>query len=1072
MANFFIMKSIYSIFNLRCEYLKNPLGIDIVFPELSWEITAENQTEISQKSYCITVASSIALLEKGEPDFWDSGKVLSDQSIHVPYTGLPLPSRQRCYWKVNVELSDGSKLTSAPAFWSMGLLHPSDWNAQWIGFYQTPQYPEPWFGAAEWIWSGENRQAGTYAVRAHWFLCEFDVPPDLANVPVDLWAYGDDEGTIYLDNQEIAQATPVMIYPDSTPLFCLYTAPRRQRVSMGLSAGKHRLAVRGVNREGEKRPAGVILRLLLQKGNVRQEVVTNGTWQHLPEQNPLLEPPNVLTTGEKRLAFSLGAFGLPPWDQVNPREFRNLPARYLRQEIDLSSEGKHATIYISGLGHFELYINGHRVGDEVLVPNLTDYEKRVFYRTYDVSSLLHPGKNALGVILGNGWFFASRDRMPFQFITYDCPKMILQLEVENNDGSCATFISDSRWKIFMDGPLGWNNLFDGEVYDARKEMVGWSSPGFDDKNWQAVQMVVNPLGVLSAQMAEPQRVTEIITPVGNLNKSSNRRIYDLGENVAGWTQIEISGNTDTKIELRHAEKLDLEGELSMDNLRSAQCTDTLYLSDKTTTYEPRFVYHGFRYVEITSDPGPLPKHNLKGRVVHDDVRPTGFFNSSSPVLNQLFRNISRGLRGNYHNVPTDCPQRDERLGWLGDRGAGCTGEMYLFDVAALYRKWVQDFADAQTPSGLIPDIAPGYLRMQLDNVTWPSCITFVPMALYRHYGDTATIRRHYFTMQRWIDHMLGYMEGGLISRDNWGDWCVPPESPELILTNDPQRKTDGTILASSYFYKNLQNISFFAQLAGRPDDCKKYSAIASQLKESFNRVFFDPAKSQYGNGSQTSCVLALAMGLAPEKNQEAIFQRLLANLCTPQGPVLGVGLIGIQWLMRELTRRGRIDVAYAIATRTDYPSWGYMLKHGATTLWELWNGDTAQPFMNSGNHIMLTGDLHTWMFECLGGIRPDRERPGFKKIVFAPDFACALDSVTVTHDSMHGRIRSEWEKSDNSLRWNISIPVNTRAQIALGSLEQSTIQVGGKRIDTSIMDKTSLELGSGDYLITGNLSGK
>jgi alpha-L-rhamnosidase len=1053
------------ISNLRCDYLCNPLGIDNPFPDLSWKMLVSGlQEEILQKSYQILVASSPGLLEKGQGDLWDSGRIESEQSTHVTYAGRSLTSRQQCFWKVIVETSEGVLVPSDMARWSMGLLQVLDWKAQWIGLDEPSQHPEPWFGAAEWIWSEEKRREGKYATGVHWFYTEFEIPEELSNAPLDVWAYGDDSCMIYLNDSNVAQATPVMV---CHPTFYLYAAPLRQRISTGLPAGRHRLALRAVHSEEENRPAGVILRLQIQKGEHCMQVVTTKLWKHLPGQQALSSPPGFCAAKE---AVSLGAFGVSPWNEVTPREFRHLPARYLRQEFEIPMKPEQAMVYLSGLGHFELYINGQRVGNDVLVPNLTDYEKRVYYCTYDIGSYLKTGKNAVGVILGNGWFFAARDRMPFAWKNFGCPKMIFQLELKNNQGEDRLVSSDVSWKISAEGPLGWNNLFDGETYDARREMPGWCEIGFDDRAWKSAQPVVRPLGILSAQMSEPQRVMETLRPVSVQEKEAQRRIYDLGKNIVGWSQIQLQGSEHTRILLRHAEKVDQKGDLSIDNLRSAVCTNSIQLSGQALTYEPRFVYHGFRYVEVVAEPGPLPSLELSGRVVHDDVRTTGSFSSSNNQLNQNFQAISRGLRGNYHNVPTDCPQRDERLGWLGDRGVGCVGEMYLFDVAALYRKWVQDFADAQAPNGSIPDIAPAYWTMYHDNVTWPGCITFIPMALYRHYGDTATIRRHYLTMQRWVDHMSGYMQRGLISRDTWGDWCVPPESPELIHSNDPQRKTDPAILASCYFYRNLQDLAFFARLTGRSSDQEKYTSLAESLRQEFNRTFLHLETAQYGNGSQTSCVLPLALGLAPEKIQEALFQRLLSNLCTPQGPILGVGMIGIQWIMRELSRRGRGDVAYALATRQDYPSWGYMLKDGGTTLWELWNGDSAQPFMNSGNHVMLTGDLHTWMFECLGGIQTNLSHPGFKKIILEPDFSCPLDTVAVSYDSMHGLIRSEWEKSGQRLSWSISIPANTRARLALEKLESSSVLVNGKKIKACSLARTNLELGSGDYRITGNLS--
>jgi alpha-L-rhamnosidase len=499
--------------NLRCDYLQNPLGIDTLIPGLSWEIKMDVLPGVSQKFYRITVASSVILLEKGQADLWDSGRVESNQSIHVAYAGRPLTSRQRCYWTVTVEIEGGTSLTSALASWSMGLLNSTDWQAQWIGVDQTTEYPEPWFGAAEWIWSGEGQAEKKYAAGAHWFCCEFEVPAALADAPISLWAYGDDECAIYFNDQSVARATPVMICSTPYPFLCVYPPPRHQRIASGLPDGRHRLALRAVNTEGGERPAGVVLRLQLQKNGLSHEVVTNATWQHFVEKEVLSISPSNDSSALWKNAFSLGTFGLPPWDQVNVREFRNLSARFLRQEIELPEEFGPATIYISGLGHFELYVNGQRVGDEMLVPNITDYEKRVFYRTYDIRPYLRPGKNALGVVLGNGWFFAARDRMPFPWKSFGCPKMILQLEVETCDSTILTFVSDATWKISVEGPLGWNNLFDGEIYDAWKEMPGWNEIGFADQDWQPVQMVARPGGILSAPMAEPQRVTETLVPI-------------------------------------------------------------------------------------------------------------------------------------------------------------------------------------------------------------------------------------------------------------------------------------------------------------------------------------------------------------------------------------------------------------------------------------------------------------------------------------------------------------------------------------------------------------------------------
>ncbi len=726
-------------------------------------------------------------------------------------------------------------------------------------------------------------------------------------------------------------------------------------------------------------------------------------------------------------------------------EFGPLPARMLRKEFAASKAVRRATAYISGQGSSELYLNGRKVSDHVLSPGLTEYEKRVFYVTHDVTSLVVPGKNAVGVMLGNGRYWAPRIKVPAGIRSFGYPKLLFQLEVEYADGSRETVASNESWKLTTDGPITANNEFDGEDYDARKETSGWARAGFNDSAWEVASVVAAPQGVVVAQMAEPLRVTQTIKPVKVTQQAKGVYIVDLGQNMVGWCRLKVSGAKGTTVTLRHAETLKPDGTLYVANLRSAKATDHYTLKGGAPeVWEPRFTYHGFRFVEVTGYPGVLKPEAIEGRVVMDDMRLMADFESSNALLNRLHRNILWGVRGNYRSIPTDCPQRDERQGWLGDRSVVSRSESYLHDVAAFYNKWVTDIEDSQKPSGSIPDVAPAYWAFYNDGVTWPSTFVLASRMLYEQYGDRRVIERHYSAMKRWVEYMRGFIKDDVMPKNTYGDWCVPPEDPKLIHSKDPARQTNGTLISTAYFIEMLRTMSRFARLTGNGGDAAEYEALAGRMQSAFVARFFKPERNQFDNGTQTSSVLPLAFDLAPKDRRKAVFDALVAKIEKESDNHVGVGLIGAQWLMRTLSENGRADMAYTIATQKTYPGWGYMISKDATTIWELWNGDTADPAMNSGNHVMQIGDLNVWFYEYLAGIRTDPARPGFKEIVVRPYPAGDLTYVKASHESMYGRIASHWRKSAGRFELDVTVPANTRATVYVPAASASKVTEGGK----------------------------
>ena len=1093
-----VLATIFSSFaattagGLRCEHLQNPQGIDATAPRLSWMLQA-SERGVKQTAYQILVASSATKLKAGQGDLWDSGKVSSDDSVLVAYAGKALASRTECFWKVRVWDAHGKvSAWSQPASWTMGILNAGEWHAKWIG--QDGADLTNTFTGTSWIWFPEGEPQTAAPIETNYFRRVVTIPAN-RKIKRAIFEYtGDNECRGWIDQFDLGARNN-------------FKTVKWNDVTTRLEPGKTYLfGLTGRNEGTNANPAGVIGLLTIEFTEGEPLVIqTDDQWKVSKH----------LEAGWNTVGFDdsqwvaakiLGPAGMEPWGETRVPEDRRLPARYLRKDFAVEKKIARATVAFSGLGLSELYVNGKKIGDAVLSPAFAQYDKREFYVTYDVTKNLQRGANTLGVILGNGRFYADRSKVYAGTVSFGFPKLRLNLHLEYADGTVAEIVSDDSWKLTTDGPIRANNDFDGEEYDARKELPGWSEPGYapaasrsplggergerapatsltnsdssteshpspliplpsegrGKPDWSRVQIVSAPGGVLAAQMIEPIRVTGTLKPVSVKEIKPGVFIYDLGQNMVGWCRLHVAGPAGTQVTLRHAETLKPDGSLYMANLRGAEVTDIYTLNGGgKETWEPRFVTHGFRFVEVTGFPGTPDLNSIEGRVVNDDLPVAGSFLCSNDLINHIYTNIVWGTRGNYRSLPTDCPQRDERQGWLGDRSEECKGESYLFNIAALYTKWRQDMADAQRTNGVIPDVAPAYWPIYSDNVTWPSSAIIIPSALERQFGDTLCIGRDYASAKLWMDHMLTLAKDNIISRDSYGDWCVPPEEAKLIHSKDPARQTDKALLATSYFYYDLCLMKHYAKSLGKTADAERWAKLAEDFKAAFNEKFLDRAKGQYSNGTQTSCVLPLAFGLVPADMKAKIFAHLVDKIENDTHGHIGTGLIGGQYLNRVLSDNGRADLCYTIASQKDYPSWGYMVEQGATTIWELWNGNTADPTMNSGNHVMLIGDLVVWFYEYLAGIAPGS--PGFKTIVMKPMPVGDLTFVKATHNSPYGLIASEWHRDGNKFDWQIKLPANTTATVYVPATSLETVKAKGVKASRFENGRAIFELGSGKY---------
>lgn len=746
-------------------------------------------------------------------------------------------------------------------------------------------------------------------------------------------------------------------------------------------------------------------------------------------------------------------------------EERRLPARYCRFEFQLDTLPDYCPGAFCGLGWYELFINGEPISPDKFSPALSDYDKRVYYQMYDISPFLRKGSNEILAIVGNGRYFSPRLNTPFRTKTYGLPSFFCMIRLSISGGDYSVITTDNSWQVTTEGPIRENNEYDGELYDARYE----KNLQKDSSSWKPAATMPSPGGKLNIQETPPIRIIDTILPISVRRMEEGRLIFDMGQNMVGFCRIQIKGKRGDKIVLRFAERLDDNGELYTENLRSAKATDTYILrGGMLESWQPQFTFHGFRYVELSdiSVDCELTEHPVTGCVVHDDLEKTGNFSCSIEQLNTIYRNIRWGIRGNYRSIPTDCPQRDERHGWLGDRCFSSRGETWYYNIYPLYVKWLEDMVEGQNSNGLFPSTAPSFWDIRPLEITWSGSFIAILQMLVSTYGDKTLLQRFYEPSIKYLLFMYSLVgNDGLLHHDHYGDWCIPPEQPELIHSLDPSRATPSVLLASSYLYHLTCLVTQWAKLNNDMMRMRVFTQKAVALKNAFNTVLFHPEKGYYGNGSVTSQILPLAFGLTETEMIPSIKRYIRKKIQQEHHNHVASGLVGMQHFFRTLAKIGLEDIALKTVRNTEFPGFGYMVSKGATTIWELWNGDTADPAMNSGNHVMLIGDLHIWIHENLGGIRI--AKPESREVIFSPHVLQGFSWVSCRHETTFGLLESIWKLDGNVFTWEITVPFNASAKITIPGTSCFRI----KRNPNDSFSPCSKELieGHGSYIIESAL---
>ncbi|MGH7492876.1 MAG: family 78 glycoside hydrolase catalytic domain [bacterium] len=881
--------------NLLVENRSNPLGIDERQPRLSWQIIS-SQRNVRQKAYHVRAAESSADLEHGRRLLWDSGKMASDQSVHIGYQGPALQSGQRLYWQVRVwDGDDKPSEWSKPAYWEMALLRPSDWQAVWI-------------------------------------------QPNIA---------------------------------DDTA--------------------------------------------------------------------------------------------------------RSQPCPLLRKEFTLHGAVKSARVYVTSLGLYEMELNGHRVGDQVFTPGWTSYSKRLQYQTYDVTNQLRPGKNAIGVMLGDGWYRG--------YITWDMRRnfygdrlaLLLQLHLVYENGSTQIIATDETWKAST-GPILSSDIYNGEIYDARLEKKGWSTPDFNDTGWSGVKVIEHSKTILVAPAGPPVRKIQELKPVAIFKTPAGETVFDMGQNMVGWVRLKVQGRAGETVTLHHTEVLNKDGNLYRDNLRKAeQKTQYTLKGGGLEVYEPRFTFQGFRYVNIAGFPGEPALEDLTGIVIHSDMAPTGSFECSHPLLNQLQHNIQWGQKGNFLDVPTDCPQRDERMGWTGDAQVFSRTAAFNMNVHSFFAKWLRDVEADQQPNGSVPFVIPNVLAPTAGGATgWADVATIIPWNMYLAYGDKKILEQQYASMKAWVGYMQQNSSDYLWNKGfHFGDWLFyRPEDD-----NDGRSAvTNKYLIAQCFFAHSTHLVMNTAEVLGKKEEAAQYAELLRNIKEAFVKEYVTPS-GQLVSSTQTAYVLALNFDMLPEALRQQLAERLVQNIKSYNNH-LTTGFLGTPYLCHVLTRFGYTDVAYALLMQETYPSWLYPVKMGATTIWERWDGikpdSTFQtPGMNSFNHYAY-GAIGDWMYRVIAGIDTDESGPGYKRIKIKPHMSGSLTFVRAELLTYYGKVSSHWKSENGKLQLEVEIPANTQATVyipapALASVEESKealatakdLKVKGKE-----GDYIAVAVGSGSYHFT------
>lgn len=1099
---------------LKTEYTSHPLGLEVRQPRLSWALEAVDPIRrgLRQVAYQILVASTAENIEADRGDMWDSGKVVAEDSLHIPYAGRPLKSRAAYWWKVRVWDQEGRASNwSHPAKWEMGLLEPSDWEAKWI------------------------EDATPVEADHNGYLSKLETSPEVTK-----WVLIDLLQSERIDTVKLYPANPI----EFTPKRPGYLFPVRFRIDVSEAPDfKSFKTVVDQTKEDFPNPGSTVAEFNFEacRGRYVRVLVTrladNGEGRFgfalaemevLKFQNtppfPLLPLSRAGATLRASDSVEQSAWSLKNLnDAVLVSQKRHAgapaPASMMRKSFELNQTVTRARAYVSALGVYELRINGKRVGKNILAPEWTDYNHRVQYQTFDVTEMLHQRENVIAATLGEGWYAGRTSFLAGRRHYGNKPKLIVQLEIELSDRSKKAVVSDESWKSTPDGPIRSVDIFDGEVYDARKELPGWDQAGFDDSAWKSVAIANRGKVKLVSQYNEPVQVTQEVKPIAINEPAPGVYVVDMGQNMVGWLRMRLRGPAGTRVQLRHAEVLKPDGNIYNDNLRQslqgAAATDVYFLrgSDAEEVFEPHFTYHGFRYVEVTGLPYKPSLDAFTGRVIHSAAPRTGTFETSDSLLNKLMDNILWTQRGNVIGIPTDCPQRAERAGWMGDAQVFSQTAIFNMNMARFFTKWLQDIRDAQSNDGQYSAFAPNpFLTLMLDRSEpgwiganapgWSDAGVIIPWVVYVNYADKRLLEEHFESAVRYVES-IRKANPDLIWREarargpEFGDWV---NGDTLDIVNWPRRgaATPMDLFATAFFAHSSELLAKIAKVLGREKEAKEYSALAAQIKDAFQREFVRADDRLHARGipepalvtgagyptdgdNQTSYALALHFNLLPENLRRAAVARMVENI-KKYNWCVSTGIQATHRMMLELARWGYSDVAYRLLLNRKVPSWGYMIDHEATTIWERWDGYVQErgyqtPLMNSFNHYAF-GAVGEWMYRNIAGINPDPKNPGYKQFTIRPHPGGKLRYAKATYDSIRGRIESAWRTENGVFHLNVTVPVNTTATVYVPAEDVSQVneserparQAEGVEFLRMEEGAAVFQIGSGQYEFKRNLA--
>ena len=1042
---------------LRCEYRFDPLGIDITEPRLSWEMR-DVRRGAKQTAYQVLVASTAEKLAADQGDLWDSGKVASDQSAQIAYAGKPLASRMQCYWKVRLwDAAGNATAYSKPAHWSMGLLKPEDVKGKWIGLEGPMVYPglpkplpSPTFDGCAWVWAAEP---GVNAVQKapvgpRYFRSSVAIPEGKKIQQAVFAIHGDDSLAVFVNGVSVMAGG----------------GPAAIDIKKDLVVGKPNvLAVIVTNGGGEPNPAGLLGKLEIQLDtgepivkridtSWKSAVKVEGDWKAAQFDD-----------SQWPAAVQIAKLGEGPWGAVKAPSVASVQysaCPLFRKEFNIQGQVRRATVYGSALGVYRLYVNGRTVGDDFFTPDWTDYKKRVYYNTYDVTKLVRSnGLNAIGGVIGAGWYSGGVGWQKQRNHYGDRPRLFAQLELEMADGTIQTIGTDGSWTTAF-GPYIEGEFLAGETYNATKEIHGWTSPGLDAAAWKPVAVTESIPAKLEAFPGVNVKVTDVLPAQNITEPKPGVYVFDLGQNFAGVARLKATGPAGTKITLRFAEVLNPDGTMYTTNLREARVVDTYVMRGQgQEIWQPRFTFHGFRYVEVTGYPGKPDKDAITGIAINSAVPLVGSFECSSPMVNRLYKNIVWTQRANYISVPTDCPQRDERLGWTGDAETFVRAGTYNADSGAFYTKWLIDLEDGQGPEGDFPNVAPRIVATDPGSPAWGDAGTICPWTIYQVYNDRRLLAKHYGGMARWVEYCRKNSKDLIRPAIGYGDW--------LSIKAD----TPLEVISTAYFAYSTHLTAEAARVLGKQDDAKKYDELFEQIKAAFNKAFV-AADGRIKGNTQTCYVMALWFDLLPAEKRPVAVKYLVEDIKS-RDTHLSTGFVGTSVLMPTLSANGQTAVAYKLFLNDTFPSWGFSIKHGATSIWERWDGWTPEkgfqdPGMNSFAHYSF-GAVARWMFQTVAGI--DMAEPGFQRLLIRPQPAEGLTWVKAGYRSIHGQIATEWRTEGGKLTLTVTIPANATAAVYLPCTDSAAITEAGKPITQSegvkfvrSEDGQSLfEVGAGTY---------